>query len=253
MPIITLLTDFGTSDSYVAEVKGVLLAGCPGATLVDISHAVPPGNLATASYLLGRSWRHFPKGTVHFAVVDPGVGTTRRAVAVGREGHLFVAPDNGLLTAVIGNGSGAEVWTLAEPAGASPTFHGRDLFAPAAARLAAGATLADVGALVLEPPVLLASPVPQYEGKKVHGEILHVDRYGNLVTTLTPEVVPAYAVLESEDMEIGPIRRTFGDVKSGELLAYWGSGGLLEIAVRDGNAARRLGIGAGSRVTARLG
>ena len=251
MPTITLLTDFGTSDSYVAEVKGVLLSGCPSATLIDISHAVPPGNIATAAYLLGRSWRFFPKGTVHLVVVDPGVGTTRRAVAIGRDGHYFVAPDNGVLTPIVG--PGAEVWTLAEPEGASPTFHGRDLFAPAAARLASGATLADVGALILEPPVLLASPIPQYEGKRLHGTILHVDRYGNLVTTFTEGAVPPYAVLESEDMEIGPIRRTFGDVATGELLAYWGSSGHLEVAVRDGSAARRLGIGVGNRVTARLG
>lgn len=251
MPIITLLTDFGTSDSYVAEVKGVLLSGCPSATLIDVSHAVPPGNTSTAAYLLGRTWRHFPKGTVHFVVVDPGVGSTRRAVAVGRDGHFFVAPDNGVLTPVLG--VGAEVWTLAEPEGASPTFHGRDLFAPAAARLASGATLDQVGAAVLEPPVLLAAIAPTYEGKRVHGEVLHVDRYGNLVTTLTPEFVPAYAVLESEDLAIGPIRRTFTDVEKGELLAYWGSSGLLEVAVRDGSAARRLGIGVGGRVTARLG
>ena len=251
MPTITLLTDFGTADSYVAEMKGVLLSGAPGATLVDISHAVPPGNIATAAYLLGRTWRHFPRGTVHLVVVDPGVGTTRRAVAVGREGHLFVAPDNGVLTPVIGPGS--EVWTLAEPEGASPTFHGRDLFAPAAARLARGATLAEVGALVLEPPVLLASPILQYQGKRVHGEVLHVDRYGNLVTTFTSSVVPAYAILEAEEQVIGPIRRTFGDVEKGELLAYWGSSGHLEIAVRDGSAERRLGIGVGGRVTARLG
>ena len=251
MPIITLLTDFGTSDSYVAEVKGVLLSALPGATLVDVSHAVPPGNIATAAYLLGRTWRHFPTGTVHFVVVDPGVGSTRRAVAVGRDGHFFVAPDNGVLTPVLGQG--AEVWTLAEPEGASPTFHGRDLFAPAAARLAAGEALSAIGAQVLEPPVRLQAPPPVYEGKKVHGEILHVDRYGNLVTTLTPEFVPAYAVLESEDMAVGPIRRTFTDVAVGELLAYWGSSGLLEIAVRDGSAARRLGIGVGNRITARLG
>jgi S-adenosylmethionine hydrolase len=251
VPVITLLTDFGTSDSYVAEVKGVLLQGAPGAVLIDVSHAVPPGNISTAAYLLGRTWQHFPKGTVHLVVVDPGVGTTRRAVAVGRDGHLFVAPDNGVLTPVIG--PGAEVWTLAEPEGASPTFHGRDLFAPAAARLAMGASLADVGALVLEPPVLLASPLPHYEGKRQHGSVLHIDRYGNLVTTFTTGAIPAYSVLESDDMEIGPIRRTFGDVASGELLAYWGSSGHLEIAVRDGSAARRLGIGIGGRVTARLG
>ena len=251
MPIITLLTDFGTSDSYVAEMKGVLLSDAPASTLVDISHAVPPGNIETAAYLLGRTWRHFPARTVHLVVVDPGVGTTRRAVAVGRDGHFFVAPDNGVLTPIIGPGS--EVWTLAEPDGASPTFHGRDLFAPAAARLASGATLAQVGALVLEPPVLLASPIPQYEGKRLHGEVLHIDRYGNLVTTLTTKLVPPYAILEAEGQEIGPIRRTFGDVAKGELVAYWGSSGHLEIAVRDGSAARRLGIGVGGRVTARLG
>jgi S-adenosylmethionine hydrolase len=251
MPIITLLTDYGTSDSYVAEVKGVLLTRAPGATLVDISHAVPPGNIATAAYLLGRTWRTFPVGTVHLVVVDPGVGTPRLAVAVGREGHFFVAPDNGVLTPVLG--PGAEVWTLHEPADASPTFHGRDLFAPAAAALARGLPLTEVGDPVLVPPVALATTRPHYEGKKVIGYVVHVDRYGNVVTNLTAEFVPPYAVVEAEGIEVGPLRRTFADVGHGELLAYLGSGGAVEIAVRDGSAARRLGIGVGGRVVVRLG
>jgi S-adenosylmethionine hydrolase len=151
--LITLLTDFGLSDSYVAEVKGVLFTRAPGATLVDITHQVPPGDVRAGQYLLARAWRQFPKGTVHLAIVDPGVGTSRRALAASAGEHLFVAPDNGLLSFL----ENPRVVSLAIPSTAAPTFHGRDVFAPAAAALATGVRLEDLGSAVTD---AYHSPLP---------------------------------------------------------------------------------------------
>src|SRR5262245_33021919 len=148
MSIITLLTDYGTADSYVAEVKAALLAGAPAATLVDVTHEIPPGDIKAGQYLLGRAWHRFPAGTVHLVVVDPGVGTERRALAAEDRGHRFVAPDNGLLTVLAPH---APFVSLPVLPGVSPTFHGRDVFAPAAARLAMGARLEDLGPVIADP------------------------------------------------------------------------------------------------------
>jgi len=252
MSLVTLLTDFGTSDSYVAEVKGALLSVAPGLTLVDVTHAVPPGDVRAGAYLLGRAWHRFPHGTIHLAVVDPGVGTGRAALAVAAHGHYFVGPDNGLFTLVLRDAE-VQIVVLPTPDGASPTFHGRDVFAPAAAALATGATLAELGPPFGGMPVRLAYREPRHEGKSVVGQVVYVDRFGTLVTNLTPELVPSYAVIEVEGLEVGPLRRTFGDVPTGGLVAYLGSGGQVEIAVRDGSAARRLGMGVGGRIRARLG
>jgi S-adenosylmethionine hydrolase len=252
MAIITLLTDYGTVDSYVGEMKGVLLSLAPGVTLVDLTHELAPGDVASAAYVVSRAWHRFPPGTVHLAVVDPGVGTARAALAFATRGHFFVGPDNGLWSGVM-HGAPVEAVTLATPPLAAPTFHGRDLFAPVAARLALGEPLATLGAPYGGIPRRVSGAVPRHEGKLVVGEVIYVDRYGNLVTNLTPEFVPPYAVLEAESLVIGPLRTTFGDVASGGILAYIGSGGQVEIAVRDGSAARRLGLGVGGRVRARLG
>jgi hypothetical protein len=252
MPLVTLLTDFGNADSYVAEVKGVLLTRAPAATLVDVTHTVPPGDVRSAAYVLGRVWPRFPPGTVHLVVVDPGVGTQRAALALAAGGHFFVGPDNGLFTVPL-HGGPVEVVALPTPAAAAPTFHGRDVFAPAAAALAAGAPLASLGEPFADTPHRLAYTEPFYEGKSVVGEVIYVDRFGTLVTNLTTEHVPPYARLEVEDLDIGPLRRTFGDAPPGGLLALIGSAGTVEIAVRDGSAARRLGLGVGGRVRARLG
>ena len=250
--MITFLTDFGTSDSYVGEVKGVLASLAPGIPVIDISHSLTPGNIRAAAHIVGRTWHRFPGGTVHLVVVDPGVGGTRAAIAVESGGHFFVGPDNGVLTAAFFNAAPVVV-RLPVPDGAAATFHGRDLFAPVAAQLALGAPLHSVGAVMKEPPERLKDPVPWYQGKAVIGEVLYVDHFGNLVTNLTEDLVPGYAVMEVEDFEIGPVRRTFADVPTGELLAFIGSGNTVEIAVRDGSAARRLGIGVGGRIRVRLG
>jgi S-adenosylmethionine hydrolase len=163
-----------------------------------------------------------------------------------------VSPDNGLLTPVLRD-SEVEAVVLNTPITAAPTFHGRDVFAPAAADLARGVSLDDLGQRFAGFPERLAYTSPHHEGKSIVGEIVYVDRFGSLITNLTAELVPAYAVLEVEDLQIGPLKRTYNDVATGGLLAYVGSGGAIEIAVRNGSAARRLGIGIGGRVRALLG
>jgi hypothetical protein len=246
-PVITLLTDFGLADSYVAEVKGVLLSRAPAAVLVDVTHHVSPGDIRAGQYLLARAWHRFPVGTVHLAVVDPGVGTARRALAAeSSQGHRFVAPDNGLLSFLA---EAARFVSLPIPKGAAPTFHGRDVFAPAAAALASGAALESLGPLVTDPhrsPL----PAPHHDGVAVVGEVLYVDRFGTLVSNIGGEQVEPGVRIRVAGTDVGALRRTFGDVERGTLVAFVGSGGTVEIAVRDGSAARLLGVGVGAEVRA---
>jgi S-adenosyl-L-methionine hydrolase (adenosine-forming) len=244
--IITLLTDFGTRDSYVAEVKGVLLLAAPGAVLVDVTHDIPPGDVRAAGFVLSRVWHRFPVGTVHLAVVDPGVGTARRALAAETERHFFVVPDNGLLSALPADARFVE---LAVPENAAPTFHGRDVFAPTAARLAAGAALRDVGRPITD-PYLSPLPSPRRSGEGWVGEVLYVDRFGSLITNLPDSIVGSGVRLTVGTTDVGPLRRTFGDVERGQLVALVGSGGTIEVAVRDGSAAKVLGVGVGAEVRA---
>ena len=242
--MITLLTDFGTTDSYVAEVKGVLLTRAPGAVLVDLTHDVAPGDVRAAQVILGRTWRRFPEGTVHLCVVDPGVGTTRQAIALTAGGHRFVGPDNGLFTEML---TGCDSAVLAIPAEASPTFHGRDVFAPAAAALAAGTPLDVLGAPAAS-FVRASLPVPRREGNAIVGEVLLLDRFGNLITNLEGDARTAGGRVYVAGTDVGLVRRTFGDVRSGDVVAYRGSGDTVEIAVRDGSAADRLAATRGTEV-----
>jgi S-adenosylmethionine hydrolase len=247
MPIITLLTDFGTRDSYVAELRAVLVSAAPAATLVDVTHEVPAGDVRAAMYLLGRTWRRFPPGTIHLAVVDPGVGTDRRALALSHGGHLFVGPDNGLFTPVLQD---ATIVRLRVPHGAAPTFHGRDVFAPAAARLAGGKPLATLGAGVTD-PVMLPIPAPGRTADGLAGQVVYVDCFGTLVTNL-----PGVAARDASHVVVGgefraPLGRTFSDVGMGESVAFPGSGETIEVAVRGGSAAQRMGAGVGTEVLLR--
>jgi len=246
MTIITLLTDFGTADSYVAEMKGVLLARAPSVALVDITHQVAPGDIRAAQYLLGRTWQHFPEGTVHLAIVDPGVGTARRALAAEHAGHRFVAPDNGLLSFLPQDG---HFVSLPVPASAAATFHGRDVFAPAAARLATGTPLGELGESMAD-PCYTPLPAPRHDHLTVIGEVIYVDRFGTLVSNIPGDAVQEGARVRVEGSEAGSLRRTFRDVARGALVAFVGSGGTVEIAVRDGSAARMLGVGVGAEVRA---
>ncbi len=247
MSVITLLTDFGTADGYVAQVKGILLSQAPGIQLVDLAHDIAPGDVAAAAWAVARAWRRFPAGTVHLTVVDPGVGTSRRALAVSAGGQYFVGPDNGLLTDVFDERGHAVVALRSVPT-AAPTFHARDVFAPAAAKLARGGQLATLGVRLAD-PVRLPRPPLQRRGVNVVGQVVHVDRFGTLVTNLPADRLAgdAHARLGVYDL---PVRQTFADVPPGAPVAFIGSARTLEIAVRDGRADELLGLTRGAEVRA---
>jgi hypothetical protein len=252
-PIITLLTDFGTADGYVAEMKGVLLSHAPEATLVDVSHEVAPQDVEGARLALARYWRRFPPGTVHVCVVDPGVGTARAALAVESHDRLLLGPDNGLLSPAL-LFQGTRVVSLPVPVGVAPTFHGRDVFAPAAARLATGAALDDLGHPAADPIVRRTPEARRLPDGSIEGTVITVDRFGNAVTNLLASGAVAQgagAAVEVAGRAL-PVRRVYADAAPGEALVLPGSNGLLEIAVRDGNAAVRLALARGTQVRLRL-
>jgi len=244
MTIVALLTDFGTSDSYVAEMKGVLSTYAPSATLVDITHDVSPGDVRAAQYLLSRTWMFFPEGTIYVAVVDAGVGTDRRVLGATRFGRYFLAPDNGLLSFLSLNATFISIPVIPE---AAPTFHGRDVFAPAAGRLATGGSLELLGSVVTD-PVYAPLPIPKTDGDAVVGEVLYVDRFGTLISNISPNALQPDVSIRVAGVDVGPLRHTFADVAAGALVAFTGSGGTVEIAVRDGSATRMLGLGVGAEV-----
>ena len=246
MTIVTLLSDFGTVDSYVAEMRGVLSTYAPKATLVDITHDVSPGDVRAAQYILSRTWMFFPEGTIYVAVVDAGVGTERRVLGATRFGRYFLAPDNGLLSFLSLNATFISIPVLPE---AAPTFHGRDVFAPAAGVLANGGSFESLGSAITD-PLYLPLPIPKTDGDAVVGEVLHVDRFGTLVSNIAPNALKPGASIQVGGVDVGPLRRTFADVAAGTLLAFTGSGGTVEIAVRDGSATRMLGLGVGAEVRA---
>jgi S-adenosylmethionine hydrolase len=234
---VTLTTDFGTADSYAAEMKGRILAGCPRAAIVDITHQVPPHDVECGAYHLARAAAAFPAGTVHVAVVDPGVGGARRSLVVRTADADLVGPDNGLFDPFL---AGAEIRAihparLAEAA-PSPTFHGRDLFAPAAARLASGEDLRRFTSEATE-PVRLRKP-------SAAPRVIHVDRFGNCVINLTPsDLGPAgdWRLLAGSH-EIRRLVETYSQAGENEAVLLLGSGGFLEVALREDSASSRLGI-----------
>jgi hypothetical protein len=254
-PIITLTTDFGTRDTYVGAMKGVVLSICPNAVLVDLTHEIPPQDVRAAAYALAETAPLFPRGTVHLAVVDPGVGSDRRCVAFETAIGFFVGPDNGLFAPCLRVSPPSRAVSLENPAArranVSATFHGRDVFAPAAAHIANGADMTGFGP-ILHDWVALELPKPRVEPGHVQGEVIHVDRFGNLVTNLTEEHLPAHLrAVEFGFSEVHALSRTFSDVEHGGLLALIGSTGSVEICVRDGSAAERFGLGRGAKVVVR--
>jgi S-adenosyl-L-methionine hydrolase (adenosine-forming) len=242
--LVTLLTDFGTADGYVGEMKGVLATLAPQIPVVDIAHDVLPHDVEGARLALARYWRRFPEGTVHLVVIDPGVGAARRAMAMESEGRLLVGPDNGVLSPALLHAH-ARCVSLAIPVSAAPTFHGRDVFAPAAAQLALGASLETLGAELRDPIVRRTPEATRRDDGAVQGEVITVDRFGNAVTNL---LALRGGQVEIEGLTL-PVRRTYSDATSGEPVALVGSSGLVEIAVRDGSAATVLGLRRGSSVS----
>lgn len=261
MRIITLLTDFGTADGFVGEVKGELLSRTPDALPVDIGHDISPGDIMAASWALERIWDRFPEGTIHLAVVDPGGGGPRRGVIASLGGRWYVGPDNGTLTRVLVHHAADEVRVLkADGSGkrgpgeapTSRTFHGRDVFAPAAARLASGEPPTTLGAEA-DPGdlVTFAVPRPVRRGDSVRGSVTHIDRFGNIVTDIPGRSLAPSALIEIGGEVISGVRSTYASVEPGQLVAIIGSTGNLEISVRDGSAAERLTVGRGHTVYAR--
>jgi S-adenosylmethionine hydrolase len=262
-PLITFLSDFGHHDWFVGVVHGVLHEGCPAARIVDLAHDLHAGQIERAAFVLEAAAPDFPAGTVHLAVVDPGVGTSRRALAVRAHGQWFVGPDNGLLE-----------WGLADPAAeareltaeawfrrpVSRTFHGRDVFAPVAARLASGADFEEVGPVVRD-PVRLRRRAPEVGAAgELVGRVMYVDRFGNALTNLTEgELADAFPTVPETRLQVRVagrivrgLARSYGDAPVGTILAIIGSSGRLEIAQVGGDASERLGIGEGDAVAVRL-
>jgi len=261
--IITLITDFGARDAFVGMMKGVIAGICPDANVIDITHEVTPHDVRQGAFLLATSCFYFPEGAVHIAVVDPGVGTERRPIAAKAGKFTFVGPDNGLLALALSRLGPAEVVEIANPSvmlpSAGTTFHGRDVFAPAAAHLAEGMPLAQLGPAVdrIEP---LAFCEPKVQaGEEIAGEVVHVDRFGNAVTNIpSPLVAECFGpegggteVRAGEPTEVFPLKKTFADVAEGEAVAYAGSAGYLELAVNRGSAARAFALASGRAVTVR--
>lgn len=249
--IVTLTTDFGTRSSYVGSMKGALLSVSPRLTLVDLTHEILPFDVGAAALLLEAAVPAFPPGVVHLAVVDPGVGGPRRPLVLFQGGRWFVGPDNGLFTSFLTDDAVLHAIDPGlAPGTLSATFHGRDLFAPLAARLAAGRPPERLGPAVPD-PVRLAWPAPRREPGGVSGEVIQVDGFGNLVTNLRSADLaglgPELAV-EIAGLRMVGLNTTYAERTAGECLALLGSGGRLEIAVARGDAARTLGVGVGAGV-----
>jgi S-adenosyl-L-methionine hydrolase (adenosine-forming) len=254
MPRITLLTDFGTADGYVAAMKGVIASIAPDAIIDDVTHDIAPGDVRAAAWTLVRYWRYYPPGTVHVLVVDPGVGSARRALIANIDGRILVAPDNGLLTLVLEDARAPKIVSIENRAllstEVSSTFHGRDIFAPCAAHLANGALLDEFGPTIGD-PVKLTLPRAEATPEGMRGVVAYIDRFGNLITNIRGDFARG-AHVRVAGKSVGRVMRTYADVASGELVALIGSDDYLEIAVRDRNAAEVLGVTVGADVRADL-
>ncbi|MAX26068.1 MAG: hypothetical protein CMJ19_16350 [Phycisphaeraceae bacterium] len=252
MPIITLTTDFGLSDSYVAQMKGVILSLCPTATLVDITHKVPAQSVMAGSLILQTAIDAFPDGTIHVAVVDPGVGTDRRAICVRTDRAFYILPDNGLVSLALEKQSFVKAVSLDNAEfhrhDVSQTFHGRDIFSAAAGHLASGVLIDKLGSPA-ESLELFKLPDPAVAPDHITGEVLLVDHFGNLITNIPQSQLDKTYMVFCDGMDRPiPINKTYADVTEGTPVSYIGSTGMLEIAIRKGSAAGVLNRAAGDVV-----
>jgi S-adenosylmethionine hydrolase len=252
-PLIALLTDFGTADGYVGVMKGVILGIAPHVPLIDITHEIAPQDVRGGAWVLHTSWRYFPEHSIFLCVVDPGVGSARRAVAVRVARRTFVGPDNGLFSYVLAAEPVESAVALDNPRFHLPeqsaTFHGRDIFAPSAAHLAIGMALEELGRPVPSNSLVrFALPQPERRGDALVVHVVHIDRYGNLITDIGPDLAPAVLASPAASSQIGTRMvtaraRTFAEGAEGEPFFLLDSSGYLAIAVRNGSAAAALGIG----------
>ncbi len=257
MPLMTLLTDFGERDGYVAAMKGVILQRCPNCRIVDVTHSISPGDVMTGAYILAQAAPYFPHQTVHVVVVDPGVGTSRRILAARFSGQSFVFPDNGVISMIAERMLLEEIATVsnvrATGGASSTTFHGRDIFAPAAARILDGAAVRSLGP---KPGTykLLDIPRPALVDDGIRGHIIYVDNFGNLISNIPEKLIrdnlgrSADITVSCGDHEIGAPVETYGRVEINRPLSLINSMGLLEIAVNQGSARQLLGGRVGDAV-----
>ena len=248
-PIITLLSDFGLKDPYVAEMKAVILSICRDASIIDISHEVEKFNIRMGAFILAQASRYFPEGTIHVAVVDPGVGTKRRPIIVETERSLYVGPDNGLLILAAQNEGIKCIHEIANPKymlkKVSRTFHGRDIFSPAAAHLAKGVEPSEFGPEIHD-PVRPSFASPKIRKEAISGEIIHIDGFGNLITNISEKDLKAARIYEGETLSIQlggeelklKICSSYSEVPRNMPLSIIGGTGFLEISVNQGNASR---------------
>jgi len=253
--IITLITDFGLRDWYVGAMKGVILGVNPAASIVDITHDIAPGDVTGAAFALRGSYRCFPSGTVHVVVVDPGVGGERKILLAESNRHLFLAPDNGILSGAIGSDALRSVRSVERSRfwrrSISDTFHGRDIFAPVAAHLSKGEPPARMGP-ACKKNVALNFPMPNFlNGNLLRAEVMHVDRFGNLITNIGEDmpILREGIAIRIRGREIKGVSRSYDSVRKGELLAICGSSGYLEISVNGGDASRKLGARRGTTLS----
>ena len=261
MPIITLTTDFGEADHYIACMKGVILQIAPAATIVDVTHIIEAHDVVHGAFVLRQVFEHFPEGTVHVAVVDPGVGTTRRLIAARYGGQSVLAPDNGLVSLIHRDFPLVELREIQNTRifrqEISSTFHGRDILAPIAAHLASGVPMEAVGPMIDQLEILNLEAVRKLPDGGLEGQVLYVDHFGNLISNIGVEELAQFAE-ESDGMNVyvgplrvGPMRNTYGDVAPGQIVALVGSTGMLEVAINQGNAAAQLRAAPGAIVVVR--
>ena len=255
-PIITLTTDFGLSDHYVGTMKGVILARCSNAVIVDINHDVPAFSILTGAFSISQAARFFPPGTIHVVVIDPGVGTSRRPILVEAGNQSFIAPDNGVLALILQQHRAATVREITNRAlwleSPSDTFHGRDVFAPVAASLAGGLAKPDqVGPMLQGYETLRDLQATRIEAGITQGLVLNIDHFGNVVTNFPSYTWSDTSTITAKGKEVKRFYRTFGEAPAGELFMYHGSSGYLEIGMNQQSAARALGVSLGEKITLR--
>lgn len=265
-PTIVLTSDFGLDDVYVGVMKGIITNIAPQVQILDLTHSINPQNYKQAAFLLSVSVKHFPKNSIFLTVIDPGVGTARNSIVVGTKDYTFISPDNGTLSYVLQQYTPTGIYSISREKyflnEISATFHGRDIFAPVAAHIANGLEISELGERI-STLSLITIPDPQcfLDGQNIwHGEVLHIDRFGNIITSLKAEYLDINPynfskqelnwMFETGNIKIRYLSQTFADVNIGEFLAYVGSFGYIEIAKREGNAAKELGIIPGQNVYA---
>jgi len=251
--VVALLTDFGTQDYFVAAMKGVILSINPDAKIIDVTHEIPPQDIASAAFVLKACYRDFPRDTIFVCVVDPGVGSERRAIVVETEDYKFVAPDNGLLDPVLLKSDSFKAFSITNRkymrSEVSNTFHGRDIFAPAAGHLSTGVDAAEFGGQINLTVKNIPTPVT-INGQR-DARVIHIDHFGNLVTDISNNELPDRFELEMSATTVSNLYDFFAQADLGELFAIKGSSGYVEIAVREGSAADKLKVKRGDRIVVR--